>query len=45
MPYYSSIRIGGVKGMDLLNRTPGIDGIIVDNKCNLHYLDPLMKPL
>ena len=35
--------LGVQKGMDLLNRTPGYDGIIVDNQRKLHYSDALTK--
>ena len=35
--------LGVQKGMDLLNRTPGYDGIIVDNQRNLHYSNALVK--
>lgn len=33
--------LGVQKGMDLLNRTPGYDGIIVDNQRKLHYSNSL----
>jgi thiamine biosynthesis lipoprotein len=35
--------LGVQKGMDLLNRTPGYDGIIVDNQRKLHYSNALVK--
>jgi thiamine biosynthesis lipoprotein len=35
--------LGVQKGMDLLNRTPGYDGIIVDNQRKLHYSRALVK--
>lgn len=35
--------MGVHKGMDLLNRTPGYDGIIIDNLRKLHYSDALME--
>jgi thiamine biosynthesis lipoprotein len=35
--------LGVQKGMDLLNRTPGYDGIIVDNLRKMHYTNALMK--
>lgn len=35
--------LGVQKGMDLLNRTPGYDGIIVDNQRNLHYSNALVE--
>jgi thiamine biosynthesis lipoprotein len=33
--------LGVQKGLDLLNRTPGYDGIIVDNQRKLHYSNAL----
>ena len=35
--------LGVQKGMDLLNRTPGYDGIIVDNQRRLHYTNKLIR--
>jgi thiamine biosynthesis lipoprotein len=35
--------LGVQKGMDLLNRTPGYDGIIVDSQRKLHYSNALMQ--
>ena len=35
--------LGVQKGLDLLNRTPGYDGIIVDNKRKLHYSNALRE--
>jgi thiamine biosynthesis lipoprotein len=35
--------LGLQKGMDLLNRTPGYDGIIVDNKRQMHYTKALIE--
>lgn len=35
--------LGVQKGMDLLNRTPGYDGIIVDDQRKLHYSSALME--
>jgi thiamine biosynthesis lipoprotein len=35
--------LGVQKGMDLLNRTPGYDGIIVDNQRKLHYSNALVE--
>jgi thiamine biosynthesis lipoprotein len=35
--------LGVQKGMDLLNRTPGYDAIIVDNQRKMHYSNALMK--
>jgi thiamine biosynthesis lipoprotein len=35
--------LGVQKGMDLLNRTPGYDGIIVDNQRKMHYTNDLIK--
>lgn len=35
--------LGVQKGMDLLNRTPGYDGIIVDNMRKLHYSNALAQ--
>jgi thiamine biosynthesis lipoprotein len=35
--------LGVQKGMDLLNSTPGYDGIIVDNQRKLHYSNALVK--
>jgi thiamine biosynthesis lipoprotein len=35
--------LGVQKGMDLLNRTPGYDGIIVDNQRKLHYSSALVE--
>ena len=35
--------LGVHKGMDLLNRTPGYDGIIVDNQRKLHYSNALVE--
>ncbi|GAC22138.1 FAD:protein FMN transferase [Paraglaciecola arctica] len=35
--------LGVQKGMDLLNRTPGYDGIIVDNQRKLHYSNALVQ--
>ncbi|WP_293746445.1 FAD:protein FMN transferase [uncultured Paraglaciecola sp.] len=35
--------LGVNKGMDLLNRTPGYDGIIVDNQRKLHYSNALKE--
>jgi thiamine biosynthesis lipoprotein len=35
--------LGVQKGMDLMNRTPGYDGIIVDNQRKLHYSNALTK--
>lgn len=35
--------LGVQKGMDLLNRTPGYDGIIVDNQHKLHYSNALVR--
>ena len=35
--------LGVQKGMDLLNRTPGYDGIIVDNQRKLHYSNALKE--
>jgi thiamine biosynthesis lipoprotein len=35
--------LGVKKGMDLLNRTPGYDGIIVDNQRKLHYSNALKE--
>ncbi len=35
--------LGVNKGMDLLNRTPGYDGIIVDNQRKLHYSNALIE--
>jgi thiamine biosynthesis lipoprotein len=35
--------LGVQKGLDLLNRTPGYDGIIVDNQRKLHYSNALVK--
>lgn len=35
--------LGVQKGMDLLNRTPGYDGIVVDNQRKLHYSNALIE--
>ncbi|MEP1384760.1 MAG: FAD:protein FMN transferase [Paraglaciecola sp.] len=35
--------LGVQKGMDLLNRTPGYDGIILDNTRKLHYSNALVE--
>ncbi|KXI27164.1 FAD:protein FMN transferase [Paraglaciecola hydrolytica] len=35
--------LGVQQGMDLLNRTPGYDGIIVDNQRKLHYSEDLAQ--
>ncbi|WP_299080749.1 FAD:protein FMN transferase [uncultured Paraglaciecola sp.] len=35
--------LGVQKGIDLLNRTPGYDGIIIDNQRQLHYSNALME--
>jgi thiamine biosynthesis lipoprotein len=35
--------LGVQKGLDLLNRTPGYDGIIVDNQRKLHYSNALVE--
>ena len=35
--------LGVQQGMDLLNRTPGYDGIIVDNQRKLHYSNALVE--
>jgi thiamine biosynthesis lipoprotein len=35
--------LGLQKGMDLLNRTPGYDGIIVDNQRKMHYTNALIE--
>lgn len=35
--------LGVQKGIDLLNRTPGYDGIIVDNQRKLHYSNALAQ--
>lgn len=35
--------LGVRRGMDLLNRTPGYDGIIVDNQRKLHYSNALAQ--
>jgi thiamine biosynthesis lipoprotein len=35
--------LGVQKGLDLLNRTPGYDGIIVDNLRKLHYSNALVE--
>ncbi|MFT2092049.1 FAD:protein FMN transferase [Paraglaciecola sp. 2405UD69-4] len=35
--------LGVQKGMDLLNMTPGYDGIIVDNSRKLHYSNALIE--
>ncbi|WP_133471109.1 FAD:protein FMN transferase [Paraglaciecola marina] len=35
--------LGVQKGMDLLNRTPGYDGIILDNARKLHYSNALIE--
>jgi thiamine biosynthesis lipoprotein len=35
--------LGVQKGMDLLNRTPGYDGIILDNQRKMHYSNALRK--
>jgi thiamine biosynthesis lipoprotein len=35
--------LGVQKGLDLLNRTPGYDGIIVDNQHKLHYSTALVE--
>ncbi|MEP0357752.1 MAG: FAD:protein FMN transferase [Paraglaciecola sp.] len=35
--------LGVQKGMDLLNRTPGYDGIVVDNSRKLHYSSALIE--
>jgi len=35
--------LGVQKGMDLLNSTPGYDGIIVDNQRKLHYSNALVE--
>jgi thiamine biosynthesis lipoprotein len=35
--------LGVQKGLDLLNHTPGYDGIIVDNQRKLHYSSALVK--
>ena len=40
----TAVFVSGVqKGMDLLNHTPGYDGIIADNQRNLHYSNALVE--
>ncbi|MEM6708625.1 MAG: FAD:protein FMN transferase [Pseudomonadota bacterium] len=36
--------LGATKGIELINRLPGIDAIIIDPKGKLHYSDGLLDP-